>query len=805
MGSLKHKIIRDLWVNKVRTLQVVLIIGIGSAAIGMILGIRNLVVPGMQEIWVRMNPAMINVFLFSPISEDQLVTLAHMPGVAEIEGFNSATIEWKLKPEDEWQTGSLTARADYDAQNMNKLELIEGKWPEERVAATGQDALAYGIPDGATVILRVNDHEFHVPTRGKVYDQLTPPATFGGTAQFYVSQDFYEYIVGDKDYGRLLVKAPEWDEQKVTELADQIEDRLTRMGSASGRFITDPNKHFFQDQMDGLFFLMGVLGVLSLILGLLLVHNTITGIIESQTDQIGIMKAIGARTGQITRFYLTVVFIYGVLALLVSLPLGVMGAWSVSKWLVGSFGADMGSFELDRQALLVQSAIALFAPLLVALAPILRAAHITVREAISTYGLSTKTGLFERLLTRLKFISRLVILTVSSTFRHKGRVFLLQLALVLSGLVFMMVVSVRDSVVYTIKDVLFSILDTNITLAFEDPQRIAHLEKLTAEFPGIKEVEMWGLTSATIRVQGGKFSKDDPEITVLGVPLPTELYGYQLRGGRWLDPSDTYAVVLNTKVVDEINKDLPADQKIGIGDWVVIRYGEKKERSFQIVGLLFDPILTMFTLVNRDVMLPDIGSYGRAQSVWIQTDETGVEAEEATAKALRSYYAKHNIKVSASRGVFGLGSDSTTATANALVSQFNFLVVLLGIMAVVIGTVGSIALSGALSLSVMERRREIGVMRAIGASSWSIFRMFIGEGLILGWMSWLAALLITIPASKLMVAALGNAFQFDLLYKFQPTGPALWFAIITVLSVLASWLPARGATRISVQESLAYQ
>jgi putative ABC transport system permease protein len=140
-----------------------------------------------------------------------------------------------------------------------------------------------------------------------------------------------------------------------------------------------------------------------------------------------------------------------------------------------------------------------------------------------------------------------------------------------------------------------------------------------------------------------------------------------------------------------------------------------------------------------------------------------------------------------------------------MINQFNFLVVLLGIMAVVIGTVGSIALSGAISLSVLERIREIGVMRAIGASSWVIARLFIGEGLILGWMSWLIALPLSIPAGRLMVIALGEAFDIELIYNFTPVGAMLWLVIITFLSILASWLPARGATRISVRESLAYQ
>ena len=48
-------------------------------------------------------------------------------------------------------------------------------------------------------------------------------------------------------------------------------------------------------------------------------------------------------------------------------------------------------------------------------------------------------------------------------------------------------------------------------------------------------------------------------------------------------------------------------------------------------------------------------------------------------------------------------------------------------MAIVMAIVGSIALSGVLSINVMERR-EIGVMRAIGASSLTIAGLFIGEG-----------------------------------------------------------------------------
>ncbi len=236
-----------------------------------------------------------------------------------------------------------------------------------------------------------------------------------------------------------------------------------------------------------------------------------------------------------------------------------------------------------------------------------------------------------------------------------------------------------------------------------------------------------------------------------------------------------------------------------------MKYGEKQEADWQVVGLVFDPVLTTFALVPREVLAYDQGFVGRAFSAWIQTEQDNLESEVAIAKGLRAYYKKYGVKVSPQLGIFGMGGDSTTQTANTLINQFNFLVILLAIMAVIIAAVGGIALSGVLTLSVLERRREIGVMRAIGASSWAIARLFIGEGLILGWMSWLISLPLSLPAGRIMVQAIGNAFQFDMVYNYTPVGATLWFVIITILSILASWLPARGATRISVRESLAYQ
>ena len=155
---------------------------------------------------------------------------------------------------------------------------------------------------------------------------------------------------------------------------------------------------------------------------------------DEQVTQIGVMKAIGAGTGRILLIYFSGVLIYGVLALLIAIPLGVLGSQQFSNFLLYFFNIDSGPFALSSTAVWVQVTIALLAPLLAALVPIIAGARITVREAISTYGLGGGVGWLERTLARVRRLSRLILLTLNNTFRNRGRVIITQLALVGSGL-----------------------------------------------------------------------------------------------------------------------------------------------------------------------------------------------------------------------------------------------------------------------------------------------------------------------------------------------------------------------------------
>jgi putative ABC transport system permease protein len=305
---------------------------------------------------------------------------------------------------------------------------------------------------------------------------------------------------------------------------------------------------------------------------------------------------------------------------------------------------------------------------------------------------------------------------------------------------------------------------------------------------------MWAFGGGSAHLQTVESTDDDPEMLVFGVPSETDLYGYQMRAGRWLTADDTHAIVLNEELADELG--------VGLGDWVTFDQGTEGESDWQVVGLLFDPLITNSAHVPRTTLLREQNSVGRTNSVWVQLKLGTPAAEETAVRELRQLYEDNGISVQP--GGILAGQDTSSEIVSVFNTQFRSITALLSVMAVVIGVVGSISLSGVLSLSVIERQREIGVMRAVGASSWDIARMFIGEGLILGVLSWVIALPFSLPAGQIITNALSGALGIDIVYFYTPKGAITWFIIITVLSTLASWIPARRATRISVRDSLAY-
>jgi putative ABC transport system permease protein len=237
---------------------------------------------------------------------------------------------------------------------------------------------------------------------------------------------------------------------------------------------------------------------------------------------------------------------------------------------------------------------------------------------------------------------------------------------------------------------------------------------------------------------------------------------------------------------------------LAVGDEIELDLGDAGTSRWTIVGLIFDLAGQQQTAyLHRDTLNKELGLVGRASVAQIRATSTSLAAQEAVERDLRDYFQARGINLS-----FTNVARQEQEQANA---QFSILTTLLLIMTFLIAVVGSFGLSGTLSINVLERRREIGVMRAVGASSGDVGFIFMGEGLLLGLLSWAQAVPLSMLGGKYFVDAIGEVIEFPAVYHYSFDGVWIWLGIVVVLSLLASGLPARRATQISVRESLAYE
>jgi putative ABC transport system permease protein len=220
--------------------------------------------------------------------------------------------------------------------------------------------------------------------------------------------------------------------------------------------------------------------------------------------------------------------------------------------------------------------------------------------------------------------------------------------------------------------------------------------------------------------------------------------------------------------------------------------------EWTVVGVIEAPTPQQAMYTNLGPLAEASGLPGRANAVVLTTTSHDRATQDDAAAALRDELAVSGITV---------GSSLTTGyIRDQQTLLFGVLVSFLAVMALLVGAVGGIGLSGTMSLNVAERAREIGVLRAIGASNRATRQVFLVEGLAIGLVSWAAGALVALPISLFMSNLIGIAFvNRPLDFAFAIAGVGLWLVIVVVISILATLAPAASAARLTVREALAYE
>jgi putative ABC transport system permease protein len=250
-----------------------------------------------------------------------------------------------------------------------------------------------------------------------------------------------------------------------------------------------------------------------------------------------------------------------------------------------------------------------------------------------------------------------------------------------------------------------------------------------------------------------------------------------------------------------IPRETAEKNNIHAGDMVILDLGVWGKDQWQVVGL-YEPVFVGgfaadSIYVPQETLFKLAKKYNQASRVLIRTTSPERAFTAEVTKHLRETFERHNLRVSGSQTQADLRATNEW--------QFSLVTNMLLALSIILAMVGAIALMGAISIGVIERTKEIGVLRAVGARSRTILGIFVMEGILQGLMSWMIAVPLSILVSPMAAARLGKVmFGATLDYQYNWLAVGIWLGIVVTISILASIMPARGATRISVRDSLAY-
>jgi putative ABC transport system permease protein len=564
----------------------------------------------------------------------------------------------------------------------------------------------------------------------------------------------------------------------------------------------DPEKHWGRMFVEGITAVMQVMAIIALFLSVLLVFNTMTALITQQTDQIGIIKAVGGQSREIMLVYFVQVMALGAAALVIALPAAAAFAYLMSRWFLNLFNVDYEVFVISPEAVLLQAGAALIAPLVAALPPIWRGAQMTVREAVATYGLGGDYGnsWFDRQVERFAalFLSSLFAVSLGSMFRRKGRLSLTLFALTTAGVLFLTIMTLISSTRLTL-DNEQARRSFDVRIGFTGSQPESTVLPLMEADAGVAQAELWYSRNATLLRQNERL-EDSAGLgaQLIGIPAGSKMYRPVIMDGRWLTAEDAARVVViaqetagknNVQVGDTVTLDLG---DLGSSDWEVIG-------TYRVVyggGFAVEPIYAPLGALEQVA-----GQEGEGTQVLIRAvGLTSLEEAKSLSERLNDRLEAQGIGIDFYTSVVTL---EERAYVN---NQFASVISTLLGLAMIAASVGAIGLAGALAISVVERTREIGVMRATGAKSSTISSLYLMEGMLHGLLSWLISVPVAYAAAQPLARLLGQRMiDLDLDYAFNYPAVLLWLVIVLAFSAGASLWPTRMAVHVRVRENLGYQ
>lgn len=799
MQTRYNKIIRDIRGDYSKNFMLILAIAVGVFGIGTILGSYSVIKREMTDNYMNTTPASATIEVSGELSSEIVDRIRQQPGIKEAE--RHATLIARMKVGEKWYPLLLFVVDDFKTKQTNRPRHISGE-SEPYTGSMLVERTAYVMmqaKEGESITVKTqNGQPKKIMLAGTVHDPGLAPAWQEQAGYGYITYSTLQ-LLGETqgfDQLRILVRDGQLSTDHIIQEATQAARELTRSGYDVHEIqVPPPGKHPHQGQMSAVMSIFVVFSFLLLILSSILVGTSIATLMVKQVRQIGVMKTVGGRSSQIAVLYLVMILILCIAAIVIAIPLSWVAAAEFFNRIAELLNLEISDHSIPAWVGLIQIGSGILIPLAAAAIPIIRGSRITVKDALDNHGVSGRNIAPNPWAVRISqhpLFNEILRLSLRNVFRQRSRLLMTLGLLAAGGAMFMTALNVSKAwdenlnQLYTQRRYDLEVRLTVPTDATEVLDKIKRIQ-------GVTDAEGWSYAATSAGNESDfEITRTYPDkghgsFNMQALPVPTRLLTPKVVEGKWLDDPHANQVVLNQG----------SRSSYKVGDRISLSV-EGKASQWTVIGFTEDVGSPALAYVSLDMFSKLMPSTGKIKMLRIAYADRSRQNAVDKNRQVEQLLEKENIAIASTTPVWQLH--------NAIAAHMKVLVNSLIGMAILMAIVGTLGLMSSMTMNVLERTREIGVMRAVGATPSKIRKLVAFEGLFIGGLSLFAAVAVSLLLSTYLGRLIGSmAFRTPLSLNISFVAWGSWALIVIIGAYLATLYPAHRANHITTREALAYE
>jgi len=788
----------DLWRKKARTIFTLLTIALGVAGISMFA-----MVPLMDQA-MENEIADANIFNIQLNVNDVNLTdnnIADLESLNNIESFEARTVFFtKIYVGERRNDAMFVGVKDFHQQKVDVVIKNSGDDPTFMKVLTEDSNLQSGVFDekkgGSVKVIPADGAEVDLEISGEGRSLLYSYLPQNGVAVFYTTAETVRELGNLTGYNVLSFRLKDTG-QNITELTiEDIREYLTDPTKLDDPVVAFSNLPDVreegtwpgQEMFSNITMMFYFITIVALFCSIFLISNTMNTIISEQKKEIAMMKAIGATRSQVFRSYLTTSLILGSIGALVGAALGIGVAVLFINYIGGMFGISPG-FMVHIPTVFISIFVGLLVTLLASIPALLGALKITVQEGMQDKGISAQfgTGKIDRLLKSASKMPRTVQMGFRNLGRNKKRSVSTVIQVAIAVGVLLGVVSFGTSMFTAVAGEYDNWTFDIRVLGQENGGKplTLNISTVLGSVDGVKDVEPLIFT-------GVEFEGE--ELYAMGFYHDTQ--GFKSKEtivkGDWFTKEQEESksrVVVITEVLTrrkgwELGDDLTFMTATGPETFKVIGVNS----ALMMNGLTcYFPFETLNDVLQKEDVISGFMVITESKT-HDDIDRVSTAIED---KMYEQGFAVHN---EVWYVVEELNHQQNQMIGNSLYA--------IGVLVVLITLIG---LMNTLTMNILDRTKEIGMLRCIGAKAADIRRVFASEGIVLVVIGWIIGIPVGYLLGRAIWYGLSQAMDIEATFLY----PALNIPIVLVITVIVALLiiqfPLWRATHIRPGEAIRYQ